>query len=117
MRQRDNGLKNCPMSYGPTKPPLDLRQENPPFKLAYRLEALILVEIGLPSFQMQHFDEILNAEGLHLNSDLLDETRHITLFRLHFNSKVKPRVFQKGDLVLREVEASNPQDQGKLMPS
>lgn len=52
------------------------------YELAYRSEALIPVEIGLLSFRAENFDEIMNTEGLRLNSDLLDETRDIALFRL-----------------------------------
>ena len=58
--------------------------------------------------------------------DLLEEVREVALVKLaayqrrvakHYNKGVKLRRFEVGDFVLREAEASTPQNTGKLMPN
>ncbi|GKU93221.1 hypothetical protein SLEP1_g6829 [Rubroshorea leprosula] len=46
-----------------------------PYHLAYGTEAVILVEIGVPSFRVIHFDEGRNGQLLRENLDLLAEVR------------------------------------------
>lgn len=96
-----------------------------PFMLAYGTEAVIPVELGCPSLWVEKYDESFNTEGLMLNLDLLDEKRDEAIIRnaiykkrtANYNNKhVRPRNFQKGDLVLRETAASDPNNTGKLMP-
>ena len=81
-----------------------------PFRLAYQSDAVIPVEIGLTSFRVENYDEDKNEEAMCLQLDLLDEVRAIAEQRLaqyqnlmakHYNSNVKHRDFQVGDLVLR----------------
>ena len=68
-----------------------------------------------------------NEEAMHLQLDLVDEDRATTEQRLeryqdlmskHYNTKVRHREFQIGDLVLRKVMgASKDPSQGKLGPN
>ena len=83
-----------------------------PFRLAYGSDAVIPAEVGLTSYGVGNHDKGRNDEALHLQLDLVDEVRAITKQRLaryqdlmakHYNSKVKHRDFQVGDLVLRNV--------------
>ncbi|KAL5560629.1 hypothetical protein UlMin_036840 [Ulmus minor] len=83
-----------------------------PFSLAYRVEAVIPVEINLPTFRVNNFNEEKNDVLLALATDLLEEKREISQVQAaalqetiaqYYNSKVKLRRFAKGDLVLRKV--------------
>ncbi|KAL5547756.1 hypothetical protein UlMin_002987 [Ulmus minor] len=83
-----------------------------PFSLAYGVEAVIPIEISLPTFRVDNFDEESNAVLLALATDLLEEKREISQVRAaalqqtiarYYNSKGKLRRFVKGDLVLRKV--------------
>lgn len=97
-----------------------------PFKLCYGTKAVILVEIGSPSFRMVNFNELTNEEGLRTNLDLLDECRDQAVIRManykqktmaYFGKKIKPMQYEAGDLVLRATEVSDPTHQGKLSPN
>ncbi|GKV12463.1 hypothetical protein SLEP1_g23603 [Rubroshorea leprosula] len=46
-----------------------------PYHLAFGTEAVIPIEIGVPSFRVTHFDEGRNGQLLRENLDLLDEVR------------------------------------------
>ena len=52
------------------------------FRLAYRNEAIILVEVGLISYRVDNHDEWRNDEAMRLQLDLLDEVRAIAEQRL-----------------------------------
>ncbi|KAK3033998.1 hypothetical protein RJ639_033283 [Escallonia herrerae] len=98
-----------------------------PFNLAFGTEALIPVEIGLPSLRLLTYDPNMNDEVLHCNLDLLDEQRDQAQLRLaayqqrvarYHDRRIRPLAFRIRDLVLRRVEASNPRDAiGKLSPN
>ncbi|KAK3029250.1 hypothetical protein RJ639_038156 [Escallonia herrerae] len=76
-----------------------------PFSLCYGTEAMLPVEIGVPTIRALHFSELNNDVGLRANLDLLEEART----QAHFN---------EGDLVLRKLEVSNPKAAtGKLSPN
>ncbi|XP_050233155.1 uncharacterized protein LOC126681651 [Mercurialis annua] len=84
-----------------------------PFSLVYGTEAVLPVEIGMPSLRVQVFDEEKNEESMRLCLDLLEERRHQTAVRAeayrsqmakYHNAKVKGRSFMVGDLVLRKAE-------------
>ena len=49
-----------------------------PFSLAYGVEAVILVEIGLPTFSTDNFDEENNDVLLALPTDLVEERREMS---------------------------------------
>ena len=76
---------------------------------------------------MGNHDEGKNDEAMCLQLDLVDEVRITAELRLaqyrnlmakHYNSKIKHRDFQVGDLVLRKVtSATKDASQGKLGPN
>ena len=98
-----------------------------PFALAYGVEAVILLEIGLPMIQTTKFDAEENEDNLHKDLNLLEEIRNMATIRLasyhqqmkrRYDKSIRPRSFQVGDLVLQKVVANtkNPNDR-KLGPN
>ena len=98
-----------------------------PFRLAYGGEAVIPAEVRLMSYRMDNHDESRNDEAMRLQLSLVDEVRAIAKQRLaryqdlmanHYNSKVRHKDFQVGDLILRKVTgATSDPSQGKLGPN
>ena len=100
-----------------------------PYSLAYGAEAVIPIELDLPSARVQFYQEEENEGGLRESLDAAEERREIAMIRTAamqqkaartYNAKVKTKTFSKGDLVLRRVAASDPklkQQQGKLAPT
>ena len=98
-----------------------------PYALAYRIEAIILAELGPESYRVETFKPKSNDEGLKLHLGLLQEKRdwvQITKSAYqervakYFNRKVKPRSFQVGDLVLFKVTlATKDTTKRKLAPN
>uniref|UniRef100_A0A2N9I550 Uncharacterized protein n=1 Tax=Fagus sylvatica TaxID=28930 RepID=A0A2N9I550_FAGSY len=98
-----------------------------PFSLAYGSEAVIPLEIGLPTLRTSEWDPTRNDLAQSQALDLLEERREQAMIRLAsyqqqlkkgYNKNVRPRSFQQGDLVLRKVlgNTKNPTD-GKLGPN
>ncbi|GJY20484.1 hypothetical protein Tco_0393050 [Tanacetum coccineum] len=88
-------------------------------------EAVILVEIGMPSLRCSMIDKNKNDEGLLLNLDLLEEKRelasisqekHKRKMERYYNLKVFSTVQKPDDLVYRSNEARKKEDTGKLCP-
>ena len=98
-----------------------------PFRLTYGSEAVIPAEVGITSYRVHNHDENRNDEAMRLQLDLVDELRTTAEQRLaryqnrmaqHYNSRVRHRDFQVGDLVLRRVMgAARDPAQGKLGPN
>ena len=98
-----------------------------PFQLAYGSEAVILAEVVLTSYRVENYNKDKNKEAMCLQLDLVDEVRAAAERRLaryqnlmakHYNSKVRHRDFQVGDLLLRKVMgATRDPSQGKLSPN
>ena len=97
-----------------------------PFALAFETEAVIPIELKLPSARVVAFDGHQNSQGLKANLDLLEERREVVQVRMaayrqkvarYYNSRVKNKIFRAGDLVLRRATISQPQDRGKLAPN
>ena len=83
-----------------------------PFSLAYGVEAMIPVEVGIPSLWGETYNPEENHALMCYELDLLEQKRDIAALRTasykqrskrYFNSKVKERSFKKGDLILRKV--------------
>ena len=83
-----------------------------PFSLAYGIDVVVPVELGILTFRVENFSEEDNDILLALASDLLKEKhekaqlRATTLQQIvakHYNSKVRLRHFTKGYLVLRRI--------------
>ncbi|XP_057543932.1 uncharacterized protein LOC130823331 [Amaranthus tricolor] len=95
-----------------------------PFSLVYGSEAVLPVEIGIPSTRVTYYSHDENEEGKRANLDLLPETRGNAMLRSiaqkqkiirSFNRHVKTRRIQMGDLVLRKIEATGKiVEKGKL---
>ena len=98
-----------------------------PFALAFGIEAVAPVKIGLKSLRIELASVEHNEEVLRLNMDLLDEKRDQVLKRTedyqrkttrYYDQKVKPRSYKPGDLVLKKLlpTRKNP-THGKLGPN
>ncbi|XP_074336525.1 uncharacterized protein LOC141673680 [Apium graveolens] len=86
---------------------------------------MLPIEVGSPSHRAINFYEIANEEGLKTYMELIDEVLDQAVARMekykektkeHFGKKSKVKNFQVGDLVLRDIEASDPTKTEKLMP-
>ena len=98
-----------------------------PFRLTYGGEAVISAEVGLTSYRVHNHDKNKNDKAMRLQLDLVDEIRAAAEQRLaryqdrmakYYNSQVRHRDFQVGDLVLRKVMgATRDPTQGKLGPN
>ena len=98
-----------------------------PFRLAYRSEVIIPAEVRLTSYRVENYDKNKNKEDARLHLNLVDEVRVIAEQRMaryqnimakHYNSNVRNRDFQVGDLVLQKVMgATRDPSQGKLDPN
>ena len=87
---------------------------------------MVPIEIGKPSIRVQTHDEHTNAEHIREELDLLEEVRDMAAMRngayqqrmaKYYNSKVKPRRLQPGDLVLRKAEFVAQPKWKKLSPN
>ncbi|XP_077237190.1 uncharacterized protein LOC143878861 [Tasmannia lanceolata] len=97
-----------------------------PFNLSFGTEAVIPVDVGTPSPRVTSFNEQLNDDGLRANLNLLEEAREESRIRVaaykqkvsnYHDSKIHPRNFRTGDLVLRKAAVSQPMKVGKLSPT
>ena len=94
---------------------------------AYGSDVVILAEVGLTSYKVENYAEGKNEEAIRLQLDLVDEvyataeqrlTQYHNLMAKHYNSNVRHKDFQVGDLVLRKVMgATKDLSQGKLGPN
>ena len=90
------------------------------------MEAVIPTEIGLPTIRTD-IPESRNAESVVRELDASDELREAAAIRIasyhrrlanSYNKRVKPRMFQSGDLVLRKVfENTTDPMAGKFQPN
>jgi hypothetical protein len=98
-----------------------------PFSLTYGSEAVIPLEIGLPTLRTSEWEPTRNDLAQSQALDLLEERREQAMIRLAsyqqqlkkgYNKNIRPRSFQQGDLVLRKVlgNTKNLTD-GKLGPN
>ncbi|XP_012840476.1 PREDICTED: protein NYNRIN-like [Erythranthe guttata] len=85
-----------------------------PFALVHGSEAVIPLEIGIPSSRMREHSDTRNDEGLRMELDLIMERREQAVVRMEANKeriknaydkKVRKRLFQVGDLVLKQADA------------
>ncbi|XP_072074378.1 uncharacterized protein [Arachis hypogaea] len=84
-----------------------------PFKLVYGSEALLPVEVGIPTLRTDLYDEQHNISARNAELDLAEEDREIAAIKQRaqkqlaersHNKRVVPRIFEEGDLVLRRTE-------------
>ncbi|GKV37355.1 hypothetical protein SLEP1_g45396 [Rubroshorea leprosula] len=98
-----------------------------PYHLAFGTEAVIPVEIGVPSLRISHFEPVQKERLLRENLDLLDEVQEQSRLRTLaykqrianlYNKRVRPRNFRVGDLVLRKAGLTGFETRyGKLAPN
>ncbi|XXG43863.1 hypothetical protein AAC387_Pa01g3805 [Persea americana] len=98
-----------------------------PFSLTYGMEAIIPLEIRLPTIRTEAYSHEQNRMRIAEHLDLIEEQRDQALIRLaayqqqlarSYQKKVRERVFKVGDLVLRKVflNTKDP-NHGKLGPT
>nr|GEV48597.1 reverse transcriptase domain-containing protein [Tanacetum cinerariifolium] len=96
-----------------------------PFSLTYGTEAVIPVEIGMPSIRCAEVNQAENDEELLLNLDILEERKEKTAVRearnkakmeKYYNAKVRNISFHLRDFVYRSNEASHAKESRKLGP-
>ena len=98
-----------------------------PFKLASGSKAVIPVEVHMANHRVMKYQNEENKEQLRFNLDLIDKVRmdaeHRTvryknLMARQYDAMVKPRRFNIGDLVLKNVSlATRNPAHGKLGPN
>jgi hypothetical protein len=98
-----------------------------PFALAFGVEAVIPLEVGMPTTRTTEFVVETNEDNLRKDLDLFEEKRDLAMVRLasyqqrlrkEHDKNIKPRAFRIGDLVLRKVMANTRKpNEGKLGPN
>ena len=100
-----------------------------PYSLVYGMEVVLLVEIEMGSLRValeQQISETEWAQSRYDQLSLLDERRlraadHVQAYQrkmtLAFRKRVKPRKFQKADLVLKVLRGLISDPRGKFRPS
>ncbi|GAU44606.1 hypothetical protein TSUD_240980 [Trifolium subterraneum] len=95
-----------------------------PFRMVYGTDAMIPVEINPPSWRRATLTAEENNEALKENLDTLDQVRSATHFKefaakqratRKYNTRVIPREFKEGDLVLKRPMGRD--KGGKLAPN
>ncbi|GKD66587.1 reverse transcriptase domain-containing protein [Tanacetum coccineum] len=95
------------------------------FSLTYGTEAVIPVEIGMPSIRCAEVNHVENNEGPLLNLDILEErrekapvheARNKAKREKYYNAKVRDTSFRPGYFVYRNNKASHAKESGKLGP-
>jgi transposase InsO family protein len=97
------------------------------FALAYGVEAVIPLEVGIPTTRTTDFAVETNEDNLRKDLDLSEERRDLATVRLasyqqrikrEHDRNINHRVFRIGDLVLRKVMANTRRpNEGKLGPN
>ena len=94
-----------------------------PLKLVYGSEALLPVEIGVQTIRVKHFNQEENVQSRLLDLELIDEVKENATLKMAayqnritrlYNRKVKYRMFQVGDLILRNTKATQKHEHEKL---
>ncbi|GJW61854.1 reverse transcriptase domain-containing protein [Tanacetum coccineum] len=94
-----------------------------PFSLTYGAEAVIPMDIGMPTLRIAEVDMIKKDEALGVNLDLLEEKReHAAIqearskakMKKYYNSRVRNSSFGPRDLIYQNNEAIRAEDGGKL---
>ena len=100
-----------------------------PFSLFYGMEVVLPVEIQIPSLRIINEAGLAEDEWIQTRLDqlnLIDEKRLDAIFHGHtyqkrminaFNKKIKPRVYQAGDLVIKRVILPQGDPRGKWTPT
>ena len=99
------------------------------FSLVYGMEAVLLIEVEIPSLHVIMETKLSEAEWVQNKFDqlnLIEENRMTALchgqlyqkrMKKYFDKKVKPREFREGDLVLRKIMSFKTDSKGKWTPN
>ncbi|GAU47906.1 hypothetical protein TSUD_404660, partial [Trifolium subterraneum] len=100
-----------------------------PFSLVYGMEAVLPIEVEIPSMRVLMETELAEAEWCQNRYDqlnLIEEKRMAALchgqlyqrrMKQAFDRKVRPREFREGDLVLKKILSFQPDSRGKWTPN
>ncbi|XP_039685658.1 uncharacterized protein [Medicago truncatula] len=100
-----------------------------PFSLVYGMEAVLPVEVEIPSLRILMEANLSEAEWVQNRYDqlnLIEEKRMAALchgqlyqkrMKQAFDKKVRPREFKEGDLVLKKIFSFQPDSRGKWAPN
>ncbi|GAU40248.1 hypothetical protein TSUD_219590 [Trifolium subterraneum] len=100
-----------------------------PFSLVYGMEAVLPVEVEIPSMRVLMETELAEAEWCQNKYDqlnLIEEKRMAALchgqlyqrrMKQAFDRKVRPHEFREGDLVLKKILSFQPDSRGKWTPN
>ncbi|XP_039687848.1 uncharacterized protein [Medicago truncatula] len=100
-----------------------------PFSLVYGMEAVLPVEVEIPSLRVLMEADLSEAEWVQNRYDqlnLIEEKRMTALchgqlyqkrMKQAFDKKVRPREFKEGDLVLKKIFSFRPDSRGKWAPN
>ncbi|XP_039683803.1 uncharacterized protein [Medicago truncatula] len=100
-----------------------------PFSLVYGMEAVLPVEVEIPSLRVLMEADLSEAEWVQNRYDqlnLIEEKRMTALchgqlyqkrMKQAFDKKVRPREFKEGDLVLKKIFSFQPDSRGKWAPN
>ncbi|GAU31019.1 hypothetical protein TSUD_214550 [Trifolium subterraneum] len=100
-----------------------------PFSLVYGMEAVLPIEVEIPSIRVLMETELAEAEWCQNRYDqlnLIEEKRMAALchgqlyqrrMKQAFDRKVRPREFREGDLVLKKILSFQPDSRGKWTPN
>ncbi|KAI3794811.1 hypothetical protein L1987_37450 [Smallanthus sonchifolius] len=97
-----------------------------PFSLTYGHDAVIPVELGMPTMRITAAKNGDNDQELRMNLDLLEERReraaileakYKQIMAKYYNKNVIPHQFCSGEYVFRSNEASRAEPGGKLGPN
>ncbi|GJT94155.1 reverse transcriptase domain-containing protein [Tanacetum coccineum] len=80
-RERVGWVNKLPNILWPHRTMLKTSNGKTPFSLTYGSEAVILAEIGMPTYRTIHFNEALNEEEIWLNLDLTQERRETAVIQ------------------------------------
>ena len=116
--RKEDGWKNCHMSYVHIEPHLG-GQQGTPFSITYGAEAVIPLETGFPMLRTNSFNSSNNNELLERSLDFVEERREGAMVQLAYyqyklkqgyDANVKLRPLAPDNLVLRKVLgiANNP---------
>ncbi|GJR48379.1 reverse transcriptase domain-containing protein [Tanacetum coccineum] len=120
-----NWVKEVPHVLWARRTMVKTSNEDTPLALTYGTEAVIPVEIGMPSLRCAEVNQAENDEGILLNLDILEERREKVAVQeakskakmeKYYNAKVRSTCFRPGDFVYRSNEASHTKESRKLGP-
>jgi len=98
-----------------------------PFSLVYGMEAILPLEVKIPSLRVLMETKLEEAEWVQARYDqlnLIDEKRLVTVchgqlyqnrMKKAFDKKVRPREFREGDLVVKKIIYVQKDHRGKWM--